>query len=187
MSDRSPVMPVVVERGDDLAEGGRGLLLLTGIASAKRKSRAVVSTFNLRQISLALNMYLDDFGKRPPTVGELTTAGYLTESRSLLCPEDKTRDWGRLVESGAIASDARTGLPVAVGPPRFPLVHQEPQVGLPREDHGPLVGGEVGLAGGAGRLLIDLPVAPLKSKDDIELPVGRIGCPHDPLAAFYIH
>ena len=40
-------------------------LFMTGIVSAKKKSRAVVSTFNLRQISLALNMYLDDFGKRP--------------------------------------------------------------------------------------------------------------------------
>jgi len=92
-------------------------LLMTAIGSAKKKSRAVISTFNLRQISLALNMYLDDFGKRPPTVDELVTTKYLTEPRSLLCPEDKTRDWGRLVESGAIAFDARTGLPVAVGPP----------------------------------------------------------------------
>ena len=92
-------------------------LLMTGIASAKRKSRAVVSTFNLRQISLALNMYMDDFGKRPPAVDELVTAKYLTEPRNLLCPEDKTRDWGRLVESGVIVFDAKTGLPFAWGPP----------------------------------------------------------------------
>jgi len=92
-------------------------LLMTGIASAKRKSRAVVSTFNLRQISLALNMYMDDFGKRPPAVDELVRAKYLTEPRTLLCPEDKTKDWGRLVASDVIAFDARTGLPVATGPP----------------------------------------------------------------------
>src|SRR5439155_23685272 len=91
-------------------------LLMTGIASAKRKSRAVVSTFNLRQIGLALNMYMDDFGKRPPAVDELVTAKYLTEPRNLLCPEDKTRDWGRLVESSVIVSDGRTGLPFALGP-----------------------------------------------------------------------
>jgi len=75
-------------------------LLMTAIASAKKKSRTVVSTFNLRQISLALNMYLDDFGKRPPGIDELVSSGFLTEPRSLLCPEDKTGDWGRLVQAG---------------------------------------------------------------------------------------
>jgi len=74
-------------------------LLLTGVVSAKKKSRTVVCTFNLHQISLALNMYMDDFGKRPSTVGNLVTDKYLTERRSLLCPEDKTGNWGRLVQS----------------------------------------------------------------------------------------
>ena len=64
----------------------------------------MVSTFNLRQISLALNLYLDDFGKRPPAIDDLLGGKYLTESRSLLCPEDKTGNWGKLVQAGSMNS-----------------------------------------------------------------------------------
>ena len=74
-------------------------LLMTAVASAKKKSRTAVCTFNLHQISLALDMYLDDFGKRPPRVDDLVNGKYLPTSRSLLCPEDKKGNWGRLVES----------------------------------------------------------------------------------------
>jgi prepilin-type N-terminal cleavage/methylation domain-containing protein len=76
-------------------------LLLTAIMSARKKSRAVVCTFNLRQISLALNMYLDDVDKRPPGVDGLVGGKYLSGSRNLLCPEDKTGNWGMLVQSGS--------------------------------------------------------------------------------------
>ena len=79
-------------------------LLMTAIGSAKKKSRTMVSTFNLRQISLALNLYLDDFGKRPPAIDDLLGGKYLTESRSLLCPEDKTGNWGKLVQAGSMNS-----------------------------------------------------------------------------------
>jgi len=75
-------------------------LLMTAVASAKKKSRTAVCTFNLHQISLALDMYLDDFGKRPPSVDDLISGKYLPASRSLLCPEDKTGNWGRLVQTG---------------------------------------------------------------------------------------
>jgi prepilin-type N-terminal cleavage/methylation domain-containing protein len=80
-------------------------LFLTAVVSAKKKSRTVVCTFNLRQISLALNMYMDDFGKRPSTVDNLVADKYLTERRSLLCPEDKTGNWGRLVQSAGSIPD----------------------------------------------------------------------------------
>ena len=79
-------------------------LLLTAVGSAKRKSKTVVSTFNLHQITLALTMYLDDFGKRPPNVDELLTARYLPEPKSLICPEDKTGNWGGLVQAGTLSS-----------------------------------------------------------------------------------
>ena len=75
-------------------------LLMTAVASAKKKSRTAVCTFNLHQISLALDMYLDDFGKRPPSVDDFISGKYLPTSRSLLCPEDKTGNWGRLVQTG---------------------------------------------------------------------------------------
>jgi len=78
-------------------------LLMTAVASAKKKSRAAVCTFNLHQISLALNMYMDDFGKRPPAVDALMNGRYLPTPRSLLCPEDRTGNWGRLVQSGYLS------------------------------------------------------------------------------------
>jgi len=76
-------------------------LLMTAVASAGRKSRTAVSTFNLHQISLALDMYLDDIGKRPPGAEELVSSKYLTGPRSLLCPEDRTGNWGPLVETAS--------------------------------------------------------------------------------------
>jgi prepilin-type N-terminal cleavage/methylation domain-containing protein len=89
-------------------------LLMTAVASAKKKSRTAVCMFNLHQISLALEMYLDDFGKRPPSVDDFVRGKYLPTPRSLLCPEDKTGNWGRLVQSGNVISiGAQLGGPSA--------------------------------------------------------------------------
>jgi prepilin-type N-terminal cleavage/methylation domain-containing protein len=71
-------------------------LLLTSLHSASKKSRTTVCTFNLHQISLAVNMYMDDEGKHPP-VDVLAASKYLPTHASLLCPEDKTGNWGGLV------------------------------------------------------------------------------------------
>jgi len=97
-------------------------LLMTAVASAKKKSRTAICMFNLHQISLALDMYLDDFGKRPPSVDDLVGGKYLPAPRSLLCPEDKTGNWGRLV--GSIQSGNLTftlppvgGAPAALNEP----------------------------------------------------------------------
>lgn len=73
-------------------------LLMTALATAKKKSRQTVCTGNLRQISLALNMYLDDFPKRPSGFDSLISDKYLPSPASFLCPEDKTRNWGALVQ-----------------------------------------------------------------------------------------
>ncbi len=89
---------------------------MTAVASAKKKSRTAVCMVNLHQISLALDMYLDDFGKRPPSVDDLVSGKFLPAPRSLLCPEDKTGNWGRLV--GSIQSGNLTfGLPPVGGAP----------------------------------------------------------------------
>ena len=74
-------------------------LLMTSLLSASKKSRATVCTFNLHQISLAVNMYVDDEGKHP-SVEVLAASRYLPTHASLLCPEDKTGNWGVLA-SGA--------------------------------------------------------------------------------------
>jgi prepilin-type N-terminal cleavage/methylation domain-containing protein len=97
-------------------------LLMTAVASAKKKSRTTICTFNLHQISLALDMYLDDFGKRPPRVDDLVGGKYLPAPRSLLCPEDKTGNWGQLVgsiQSGSLIFTIPTvgGAPAALNEP----------------------------------------------------------------------
>jgi prepilin-type N-terminal cleavage/methylation domain-containing protein len=79
-------------------------LLMTAIASARKKSRTTVCMFNLHQISLALEMYLDDFAKRPPDADNLVSGQFLPSPRSLLCPEDKTGNWGRLVRTTQLGS-----------------------------------------------------------------------------------
>lgn len=64
-------------------------LLLTTLGSVKRKAREAVCISNLHQIGLAMNLYLEDFGKRPPDLETLVVAKYLTP-KVLLCPADKT-------------------------------------------------------------------------------------------------
>jgi len=89
-------------------------LLMTAVASAKKKSRTAVCMANLHQISLALDMYLEDFGRRPPSVDDLVSGKYLPAPRSLLCPEDKTGNWGRLLQTGNPIFALPLGAPVPV-------------------------------------------------------------------------
>lgn len=67
-------------------------LLSSALSSAKRKTRQTASVSNLRQIALAVNIYLDDHESRPPAFRPLTERKYLTE-RVLICPEDRTTNW----------------------------------------------------------------------------------------------
>jgi prepilin-type N-terminal cleavage/methylation domain-containing protein len=66
-------------------------LLMTSLHSVQRKARETVCTSNLRQIGLALNMYLDDFGQRPPELQVLVSSKYLGSGDVLACPADKSR------------------------------------------------------------------------------------------------
>lgn len=72
-------------------------LLMTALSSAKRKARQAACTSNLRQISLALDMYMDDHEKRPSDLPVLAATKYLPAPGALRCPEDRTGNWGGLV------------------------------------------------------------------------------------------
>lgn len=72
-------------------------LLMTGLSAAKQKARTVKCTSNLRQIALALNMYMDDWEKRPGGYAPLFTGNYLIGAEAVLCPEDRSGRWGNLV------------------------------------------------------------------------------------------
>jgi prepilin-type N-terminal cleavage/methylation domain-containing protein len=70
-------------------------LLLTAIASAKKKSRMMVCNSNLHQLSLTVNV---DMGTQPG-VTNLEANRYLPTPAALLCPEDNTGNWGLLLQS----------------------------------------------------------------------------------------
>jgi type II secretory pathway pseudopilin PulG len=109
-------------------------LLMTSLGTAKKKSRQTVCTGNLRQISLALNMYLDDFAKRPSGLESLVSEKYLTSPASFICPEDKTRNWGGFVHAGAPLSQTSAGPAPSVAtnpPPGVPYSYLHP---LPWDD-----------------------------------------------------
>ncbi|MBI3417140.1 MAG: prepilin-type N-terminal cleavage/methylation domain-containing protein [Verrucomicrobia bacterium] len=80
-------------------------LLLTALASAKKKSRQAFCTSNLHQVSLALNMYLDDFPKRPSGFSLLAAARFLPSTNALRCPEDRLGNWGGLTRGEMFATD----------------------------------------------------------------------------------
>jgi prepilin-type N-terminal cleavage/methylation domain-containing protein len=73
-------------------------LLLTALSSAKKKSRIAFCTSNLHQVSMAVNMYVDDTSEQPG-VTNLMDRNYLSSSKIVLCPEDKTSNWGLLLQS----------------------------------------------------------------------------------------
>lgn len=98
-------------------------LLLTTLGSVKRKAREAVCTSNLHQIGIALNLYLDDFGKRPPDLLTLAAAKYVTP-KVLICPADKTG----VTLASANGSDLRLGAPpqVSNANPEFRASYQHP-------------------------------------------------------------
>lgn len=92
-----------------------GTLLLSALNSAQKKSWQARCTANLRQVSLALNMYLDDFDRRPGTFRFLVHTRYLPAPGIFLCPADRTGNWGGLVNPPDIAAPP-AGAAVALPP-----------------------------------------------------------------------
>jgi type II secretory pathway pseudopilin PulG len=71
-------------------------LLMGALGPARERARQSACTSNLRQIGLAVALYLDDYGARPPRFQGLADAGYLRSDAVLLCPDDSLRNWGGL-------------------------------------------------------------------------------------------
>lgn len=86
-------------------------LLAAALSSSKRKARQVASVSNLRQISLGVNLYLDDERRRPQSFADLVLAQYLPNTNVLKCLEDKLGNWGGKVQpaswSGALQPSPR--------------------------------------------------------------------------------
>ena len=101
-------------------------LMLTAISSAKKASHRARCTANLHQISLALNMYIDDYEKRSPDLGRLSSGRYLGNRQALLCPSDDTTGWGNLVNPNPLIFETTlAGETIAMSPGRAPSVASE--------------------------------------------------------------
>jgi prepilin-type N-terminal cleavage/methylation domain-containing protein len=99
-------------------------LLLTALGSAKKKARTMVCTSNLHQFCLALVTYMDESEGKRPSVSDLVNGQYLPSTQVLLCPEDKTGNWGQLVDNPGIA--AFPGMTNTAGPISVPLAAAGP-------------------------------------------------------------
>jgi type II secretory pathway pseudopilin PulG len=106
-------------------------LISASLSNAQRKGRKAVSTSNLRQIAIALNLYVDDREKRPDTYREITEAKYLSE-RVLLCPEDRiVKNWAGELE----ATDSGKKRQQTDAPGRGEATTgNEPNIGSPKVD-----------------------------------------------------
>lgn len=121
-------------------------LLMTALSSAKRKARQAACTSNLRQISLALDMYMDDHEKRPADLPVLVTTKYLPAPGALRCLEDKTGNWGGLVGNPAttISTTASTfvmapGVSAPPGAEGFAPRIPEPAAPIPPAESPPAI------------------------------------------------
>jgi prepilin-type N-terminal cleavage/methylation domain-containing protein len=94
-------------------------LLMTTLGAAKKRSRQAYCTSNLRQISLAFDMYVDDAAHRPADFAPLFEGKYLHNRFVLICREDKTGNWGGLVNQEGSAF-SRTLMPVDATAPEAP-------------------------------------------------------------------
>jgi len=107
-------------------------LLLTSLHSAQRRSRQSRCLGNLHQISLALNMYLDDFDRRASELPTLVKTRYLPSPQALLCPEDRTGNWGGMVNGSGLvilaggANNFELSSPGAAGLPSPPTIPEVP-------------------------------------------------------------
>lgn len=105
-------------------------LMLTAVSSAKKASHRARCVSNLHQISLALNMYIDDFEKRSPDLAHLTSNRYLGNRQILLCPDDKTAGWGNLVNSaplaGSFSAEVNSQVPINADTNVIPFSYLNP-------------------------------------------------------------
>jgi prepilin-type N-terminal cleavage/methylation domain-containing protein len=90
-------------------------LLLSTLGSAQKASQRARCISNLRQISVGLHLYLDDFEKRPGRLTDLRASGHLPNREVFLCPADKYGGWGGRVQSGGGGLPEDAELKFAVG------------------------------------------------------------------------
>ena len=85
-------------------------LLLTALSSGLKMSKQAQCTSDLHQISLAMNMYLEDFRHRLLQIQQLTSTKYLPGPGVLVCPSDSTGNWGGLVNAASFGGKSEAAI-----------------------------------------------------------------------------
>lgn len=82
--------PILTESAGALAGMGVGVaVMMPAITKARDQAKKAVCAAQLKQIGLALNMYVLDHGELPPTLDTLTENAYLPDNDGYLsCPEN---------------------------------------------------------------------------------------------------
>jgi len=75
-------------------------ILLSALLNVKKRAQIAKCSSNLRQISMAIQMFLDDENKTPSSLVHLNKTRYLPSPGVLICPSDKTGNWGELISEG---------------------------------------------------------------------------------------
>lgn len=94
-------------------------MFLSAVLNVKKRAQIAKCSSNLRQISMAIQMFLDDEDRVPRDLVQLNRFGYLPAPGALACPADKVGNWGGLVAEGPTYY-ASMDKPATAGPPGMP-------------------------------------------------------------------
>jgi prepilin-type N-terminal cleavage/methylation domain-containing protein len=87
-------------------------LLLPAFVVARQNARMTPCISNMRQIGMAVKMYMDDYnGARPLGFQPVSDGGYFKSPAILLCPNDPTGNWGGLWTTWGQRPGVATGHP----------------------------------------------------------------------------
>ncbi len=75
-------------------------LLISVVVKVKQRADEVKCTSNLKQIATSTFIYLEEQGDPPASLVHMYNTDYITQSRILDCPSDRTGNWGELVSAG---------------------------------------------------------------------------------------
>ena len=105
-------------------------MFLSAALNVKKRAQIAKCSSNLRQISMAIQMFLDDENRVPKSLIQLNSLGYLPTRGIFSCPGDKIGNWGGLVAEG-LSLLASMNEKASSGPPGMSPNSEPSRVGNP--------------------------------------------------------
>jgi prepilin-type N-terminal cleavage/methylation domain-containing protein len=88
-------------------------LLLPVLTAARRASARPVCTSNLRQLGMAVRMYMQDYSEARPDRLHVLVPAYVSDKRLLQCPDDDTGNYAFLVGDLIVDPPETTPIPTS--------------------------------------------------------------------------